>query len=35
MIIETLTENKNRICSDVRHYLDKYGGNLGAVGCVS
>lgn len=35
MIIETLTENKNRTGSDVRHYLDKYGGNLGAVGCVS
>lgn len=35
VIIETMTDNRNRTASEVRHYLDKYGGNLGAAGCVS
>ncbi|MBQ3055829.1 MAG: YebC/PmpR family DNA-binding transcriptional regulator [Oscillospiraceae bacterium] len=35
VIVETLTDNRNRTASDVRHYFDKYGGNLGATGCVS
>ena len=30
-----MTDNRNRTASDVRHYFDKYGGNLGATGCVS
>ncbi|GHU91151.1 hypothetical protein FACS1894202_12080 [Clostridia bacterium] len=30
-----MTDNRNRTASDVRHYFDKYGGNLGAAGCVS
>ena len=34
VIIETLTDNKNRAAADVRHALDKNGGNLGAPGCV-
>ena len=34
MIIETLTDNKNRTAGDVRHALDKNGGNLGTSGCV-
>lgn len=35
MIVETLTDNRNRTAGDVRHLFDKYGGNLGASGCVS
>ncbi len=35
VIVETMTDNKNRTASDMRHYFDKYGGNLGATGCVS
>lgn len=35
IIVETLTDNKNRTAGDVRHYFDKYGGNLGQSGCVS
>lgn len=35
MIIETLTDNKNRTAGNVRYYLDKNGGNLGTSGCVS
>ena len=35
VIVETLTDNRNRTAGDMRHYFDKYGGNLGASGCVS
>jgi YebC/PmpR family DNA-binding regulatory protein len=35
ILIEALTDNKNRTVSDVRHVLSKNGGNLGASGCVS
>jgi len=35
VIVETLTDNRNRTAGDVRHYFDKYGGNLGQSGCVS
>ncbi|MCL2538720.1 MAG: YebC/PmpR family DNA-binding transcriptional regulator [Oscillospiraceae bacterium] len=35
VIVETLTDNRNRTASDMRHYFDKYGGNLGTTGCVS
>ncbi len=35
VIVETLTDNKNRTAADIRHYFDKYGGNLGTPGCVS
>ncbi len=35
VIVETLTDDKNRTASDVRHHFDKYGGNMGATGCVS
>ncbi len=34
VIVETMTDNRNRTASEVRHYFDKYGGNLGATGCV-
>ncbi len=35
IIVEALTDNKNRTASFVRSTFDKYGGNLGAPGCVS
>jgi YebC/PmpR family DNA-binding regulatory protein len=35
ILIEALTDNKNRTVSEVRHVLSKNGGNLGASGCVS
>jgi YebC/PmpR family DNA-binding regulatory protein len=35
VLIETLTDNKNRTVGEVRHVLTKHGGNLGASGCVS
>mgnify|MGYP004577329029 CR=1 FL=1 len=35
VIVECLTDNKNRTAADVRHIFDKFGGNLGTSGCVS
>ncbi len=35
VIVETATDNRNRTGGDVRHYFDKFGGNLGQSGCVS
>ena len=35
VIVECLTDNKNRTAGDVRHLFDKYGGSLGQSGCVS
>ncbi|NPA13241.1 MAG: YebC/PmpR family DNA-binding transcriptional regulator [Aquificae bacterium] len=35
IIVECLTDNRNRTTSEVRHLFTKYGGNLGANGCVS
>ena len=35
MILEVLTDNKNRTVADVRHALSKYNGSLGEAGCVS
>ena len=34
-MVETLTDNRNRTISDVRHSFDKCGGSIGATGCVS
>ena len=34
VMVETLTDNKNRTAGDLRHYFDKNGGNLGQNGCV-
>ena len=34
VIVETLTDNRNRTAGDLRHYFDKCGGNLGQTGCV-
>ncbi len=35
VIVEAATDSRNRTASDVRHFFDKYGGNLGSKGCVS
>src|SRR5699024_3752622 len=35
VIVNVLTDNKNRTASEVRHAFSKHGGNLGASGCVS
>ena len=35
ILVETLTDNRNRTVSEVRHVLGKHGGNLGASGCVA
>ena len=35
VIVETMTDNRNRTASEMRHYFDKYGGNMGTTGCVS
>lgn len=35
MIVEVVTDNRNRTAADVRHLFDKSGGSLGASGCVS
>ena len=34
VIVETLTDNRNRTAADMRHYFDKNGGNLGQTGSV-
>ncbi len=35
VIVTTATDNRNRTASDIRHYFDKFKGNLGSTGCVS
>lgn len=35
VIVNTLTDNRNRTAADVRHAFDKFGGNMGQNGCVS
>lgn len=35
VIVEALSNNRNRTSGDIKHYFDKFGGNLGAIGCVS
>ena len=35
MIVEVVTDNRNRTAADIRHLFDKSGGALGASGCVS
>jgi YebC/PmpR family DNA-binding regulatory protein len=34
IIVETLTDNRNRTAGDMRHFFDKFGGNLGQSGSV-
>ena len=33
-LVECLTDNRNRTAANLRHYFDKFGGNLGNTGCV-
>ncbi len=35
VIVNTMTDNRNRTAGDIRHLFDKYNGNLGTTGCVS
>lgn len=35
VIVNALTDNKNRTAGNVRFYFDKHGGNMGTAGCVS
>ena len=35
VIVDTVTDNRNRTVGEVRHIFSKYGGNLGASGCVA
>ena len=35
VIVDVLTDNKNRTTASIKHAFDKYGGNLGTPGCVS
>ena len=34
VVVKALTDNRNRTAGDVRHYFDKFGGNMGTSGCV-
>jgi len=35
VVVDVLTDNRNRTTASVKHAFDKYGGNLGVPGCVS
>ena len=35
VLMEVMTDNKNRTVAEIRHLLSKYGGNLGSNGCVA
>lgn len=35
VVVEAATDNRNRTAGDIRHFFDKYGGNLGQTGSVS
>lgn len=35
IMLQIMTDNRNRTASDVRHLFSKYGGNLGESGCVA
>lgn len=35
VIVESLTDNKNRTAGEIRHHFDKCGGSMGVSGCVS
>ena len=35
VIVETMTDNRNRTAGNIRHHFDKFGGSLGTSGCVS
>jgi YebC/PmpR family DNA-binding regulatory protein len=35
VLVEVMTDNKNRTVAEIRHIFSKHGGNLGENGCVS
>lgn len=35
MMVETVTDNRNRTTPEIRHVFSKYGGNMGETGCVA
>lgn len=35
VMLEIMTDNRNRTAADIRHLFTKYGGNLGETGCVN
>ncbi len=35
VLVECMTDNRNRTVADIRHYFSKSGGNLGEAGCVA
>ncbi|MFW5782177.1 MAG: YebC/PmpR family DNA-binding transcriptional regulator, partial [Candidatus Muiribacteriaceae bacterium] len=35
MLVQCLTDNKNRTAASIRHIFSKYGGNMGESGCVN
>jgi YebC/PmpR family DNA-binding regulatory protein len=35
VLVEVLTDNKNRAVAEVRHLFERYGGSLGEAGCVA
>ena len=35
VMVETMTDSRNRTAGTVRHHFDKFGGNMGASGCVA
>jgi YebC/PmpR family DNA-binding regulatory protein len=35
IMVEVMTDNRNRTAADIRHLFSKYGGNLGETGCVA
>ncbi|TYP48699.1 YebC/PmpR family DNA-binding transcriptional regulator [Thermosediminibacter litoriperuensis] len=35
VLLEVMTDNRNRTAGELRHIFDKYGGNLGEAGCVA
>ena len=35
VVIEAMTDNRNRTAGDIRSFFTKFGGSLGATGCVS
>ena len=35
VMLEVLTDNKNRTISELRHIMSKHGGNMGEAGCVA
>ncbi len=35
VLVDCLTDNKNRTVADVKHFFERYGGSLGEPGCVA